>query len=372
MDDRNGYMLSGRRVRRGYDWWWHSLVGTNANSGARQPFFIEYYVINPARGGSVPVLGQQPENQARGIRPSYAMIKAGTWRTGGAVQLHAFYPVTAFSADRSRMDVRIGDNVATESRLRGFVSVAPETALAHPELMSDPGEMSWDLSAEKVISYSVGYGTSPLVRRLGAFQMSWHIAGMLTRYRGRITFNGEEYLVEPDSSSGYQDKNWGDDYTSPWVWLNCNTFRSRESGALLPLTSLVVGGARPVVFGIPLPRRLLVAFSHDGVLHEFNFSKFWTGVRQRFQCPVHEDRVEWNIEAWNRRERIEIHFACPRDAMLAVNYENPDGRKRHNCLLNGGHAAGTVTLWRKVRGRWEHAGSFDGEFGGCEYGEHDA
>ena len=51
MNSRNGYMLSGKRSRRGYDWWWHSLVGVNARTGEKQPFFIEYYVINPALGG---------------------------------------------------------------------------------------------------------------------------------------------------------------------------------------------------------------------------------------------------------------------------------------------------------------------------------
>ena len=48
MDDRNGYMLAGRRARCGYDWWWHSFVGINAKSSERQPFFVEYFVINPA------------------------------------------------------------------------------------------------------------------------------------------------------------------------------------------------------------------------------------------------------------------------------------------------------------------------------------
>jgi type IV pilus assembly protein PilB len=52
-------------------------------------------------------------------------------------------------------------------------------------------------------------------------------------------------------------------------------------------------------------------------------------------CPVLEDRVEWNIDAWDARSRIEIRFACPRPTMLNVNYENPDGQKRHNALWKG-------------------------------------
>jgi hypothetical protein len=238
--------------------------------------------------------------------------------------------------------------------------------------MSDAGSMSWDLRAEKVLPYSVGFGTSPFFRALDAFQMYWHVAGMLARYEGTITFDGEEYRVDPATSSGYQDKNWGRDYTSPWVWLNCNSFTSRKDGRRLELTSLDVGGAQPVVFGLSLPRRLLVAFRHEGELHEFNFSKFWTGSRQRFSCPVATEKVEWNIEAWTRKSRIEIHFACPRDTMLNVNYESPDGRKRHNALWNGGYASGTVTLYRREGRAWVEVDSFDGELGGCEYGEYDS
>jgi hypothetical protein len=371
MGDRNAYMLAGRRACHGYDWWWHSFVGINAKSGEPQPFFIEYFVINPALGNTTVVPGQLAANKAKGVRPSYAMIKAGLWGDGRKAQIHNLYPISDFSADRSRMDVRIGTNIATESHLSGSVSLRSEVASAHPELMSDPGEMSWDLKAEKVLSYSVGYGASRLFRTIDAFQMYWHVAGMLTRYEGRIACNGAEYRVERESSCAYQDKNWGSDYTNPWVWLNCNSFSRRGTGRKLERTSLVVGGARPVVFGRALPRRLLVAFYCEGDLHEFNFSKFWTASRQRFDCPVSADTVEWNIDAWNRRTRVEIHFSCPRATMLSVNYENPSGEKRHNALWNGGYASGSVRLSRRTASGWDEVGTFDGEYGGCEYGEHE-
>jgi hypothetical protein len=370
VDKRNGYMLSGRLARRGYDWWWHSLVGVNARTGEKVPFFIEYYVVNPALGAAEPVLGQLPANRAAGRKPCYAMIKAGRWGEGRATQIHNFYPVSEFGAARDRMEVSVGPNRASETGLSGSVRLSAGDAASHPEYMSDAGEMSWELKAEKVLPYSVGYGTSAPFRAMKAFQMYWHAAGMLTRYEGRITFNGEEYRVEPGTSAGYQDKNWGSDYTSPWVWLNCNNFTSEKTGERLALTSLDVGGAQPVVFGVSLPRRLLVAFRHGGEMHEFNFSKFWTGSRQRFDCPVSPEKVEWNIEAWNRKEKVEIRFSCPRSTMLNVNYENPDGEKRHNALWNGGYASGRLVLFRRAGKGWEEVESFSGELGGCEYGEY--
>lgn len=54
--------------------------------------------------------------------------------------------------------------------------------------------------------------------------------------------------------------------------------------------------------------------------------------------------------------------------MLLVNYEAPDGSKRHNRLWNGGNGIGTIRLFDpdgKLVDRI-HAENI-----GCEYGEYD-
>jgi tocopherol cyclase len=167
MDYRNGYMLqNGLLTRRGYDWWWHSLVGVSRQTDERQPFFIEYFVINPALGGAKPVYGQLSENQRQGIKPSYALLKAGTWKPGKAVQIHNFYGIDDFSARSEPLLVKIGPYILTETNLNGSVSLSSEDAAAHPEYMSETGELSWDLKADKRLSYSVGFGASSLSRAL--------------------------------------------------------------------------------------------------------------------------------------------------------------------------------------------------------------
>ena len=367
---RNGYMLGGSLRDHGYDWWWHSLVGVHAETGERRPFFIEYYVINPALGGSEPVFGQLPENRAAGVKPAYAMLKAGTWGQDSAAQIHNFYGIDEFEADPKWMNVRIGQHTATETHLRGAVELSAADAEAHPEYMSGAGTMSWDLRAMKLLSYSVGPGASRPMRAVEAFAMFWHVQGMLTRYEGEILFNGETYIVSPETSAGYQDKNWGSDYTNPWVWLNCNNLVSRSSGKQLMRTSLDVGGGEPILFGHRLPRKLLIAFYHEGELYEFNFSKLHTRPWQEFNVTVAKARMRWEIVATTRRAKIGIDFSCPRDHMLLVNYEDPAGRKDHNQLWNGGHASGVVKLYRRQGRDFVLVDTFDGELGGCEYGEH--
>ncbi len=367
---RNGYMLDGRLGEKGYDWWWHSLVAENKDTGELRPFFIEYYVVNPALGGAEPVLGQLPANKQKGIRPSYAMIKAGTWGDNSSVQMHNFYGITDFSAAQDTMNVTIDNNTATDTALVGSVKVTPEEAAAHPEYMSGAGEMSWNLSADKLLSYSLGYSTSELFLKLNAFQMWWHMQGMLTQYSGAIIYNGQEYIVRPESSAGYQDKNWGSDYTNPWIWLNCNNFKSTSTGKKLEQTSLDVGGGQPVLFGVPLGEKVIVAFYYEGELHEFNFSKFWMHSGQDLDCGVGDNEVYWNIRAWNGNSAVEIKFTCPKSHMQLFNYENPMGEKNHNQLWNGGHASGTVKLYKKQGLSFTLVDTLEGSLGGCEYGKY--
>lgn len=365
---RNGYMLQGALAKRGYDWWWHSLIGISKRTGQPRPFFIEYFVINPALGGKDPILGQLPENQRQGIRPAYALLKVGSWSENGAVQIHNFYGIEAFAADVDQMNVRIGSHRATETDLKGSVQLSEQEAIEHPEYMSDAGTMSWNLSVKKVLSYSLGWATSALLRSLNAFQMYWHIQGMKTEYEGTIIWSGEEYEVTPQTSSGYQDKNWGQTYSNPWVWLNCNQFTSHATGQKLSLTSLDVGGAQAIFFGISLPRRLIIAFYHEGKLYDFSFSSFWLFPHQQFDFQVTEDEVQWKITASTLFAKIEISFTCPKQTMQRLNYEDPDGNREHRQLWNGGYASGTVKLYRRAGLGFQAIDTFDGAFGGGEYG----
>lgn len=363
---RNGFMLKGKLAKHGYDWWWHSLVGTHESTKEQRPFFVEYFIVNPLLGGDKPLLAQLPEVD----RPSYGMLKAGSWGKDNATQLHNFYPIAEVEAERKVMDVKIGPHKATETHLRGAVAVTPEEVASHPEWMTDAGSMSWDLKATKVLCYNVGYGAGQKMRALNAFQMYWHAQGQLTHYEGEIWYNGERYVVRPETSHGYQDKNWGLDFTNPWVWLNCNNFTSEEAGERQHLTSLNIGGGRPVVFGKAFPRKFLVAFFHEGVLHEYNFSKFWDFPKQKFDVETTDSHVVWDVAAWKKDSKIEVQFQCPKDHMLLFNYENPAGEKKHDKLWNGGHAEGVVKFYQKKHGDYQLIDTFHGSLGGCEYGEH--
>lgn len=68
---------------------------------------------------------------------------------------------------------------------------------------------------------------------------------------------------------------------------------------------------------------------------------------------------------------LKVAAKCRKADMLFVNYESPDGYKRHNRLWNGGNAKGRIKLYEKVDGQWELVDDMYASNMGCEYGEYD-
>ena len=75
--------------------------------------------------------------------------------------------------------------------------------------------------------------------------MYWHAEGMKSYYTGKIILNGKSYTVSPETCYGYADKNWGRDFTSPWVWLSSNHLVSRKTGKQLMNSAFDIGGRPP-------------------------------------------------------------------------------------------------------------------------------
>lgn len=232
--------------------------------------------------------------------------------------------------------------------------------------MCDAGEMSWNLKIEKQIAYNVGCGASRPLRDSEAFEMYWHAEGMKTAYSGEVLWNGRRYTVTPETSWGYADKNWGRDFTSPWVWLSSDNLVSRRTGRRLENSVFDIGGGRPKIGHLALPDKLLAAFWYEGEEFEFNFSKFWTLTRTDFDCHETASQMVWHIEQETPLHRMVTDITCEKKDMLLVNYEAPDGARRHRRLWNGGSGVGTVKLYRGTELIDEIAAANTG----CEYGEY--
>ena len=368
---RNEFMLHGPLAHNGYDWWWHSFTAQDALTGEDKPFFIEFFLCNPALAEDIPVFGQLPENKASGKKPSYLMVKAGTWGEDHC-QLHRFFSwKDVFLHGKAPYMVEASDCTASETILKGSIDISEEEAKAHPEWMCDHGAMSWDLTIDKHIAFNVGYGASKPLRDAEAFDMYWHAEGMKSAYSGEILFNGRKYTVSPDKCYGYADKNWGRDFTSPWVWLSSNCLFSRKTGQYLKNSVFDIGGGRPKIYFVPLDRRLLGVFYYEGQEYDFNFSKLHLMVKTDFSFEETDDTVIWHVRQENIHGAMETEAFCYKKDMLFVNYEAPDGSKLHNRLWNGGNGWGTVKLYDKEDGKLVLADEIEATHIGCEYGEYE-
>lgn len=364
---RNAYTLTGSFARKGYDWWWHSFTGINEKTGEEKSFFVEYYMCNPSNGRRYPILGDAKE----GKKPSYIMVKAGCWGENHC-QLHRFFGWKETKVRKiAPFEIRVEDCYASEHRLSGSIVLSQEQVEKHPEWMCDSGRMEWDLHVNKQIPFHVGYGAGWLLRKLKAFEMYWHAEGMKSQYAGTVVFNGETYKVIPEKSFGYADKNWGSNFTSPWLWLSSNCIYSKLSGRRLTNSVFDIGGGRPKVFGFPLEKRLLGAFLYEGKEYEFNFSKFWTMTGTKFHCHESDEEIVWHVRMENITSVLDVKVRCQKKDMLLINYQSPDGKKRHNRLWNGGNGKGNILLFRKVAGGLELIDDMYVTHVGCEYGEYD-
>ncbi|MBQ6380916.1 MAG: hypothetical protein IJJ41_04880 [Clostridia bacterium] len=369
---RNEWMLKGPLAKKGYDWWWHSLTAEHAKTGEKKPFYIEFFTCNPAHAEKDPVIVWHDEvARQSGKRPSYLMVNVGFWGKEHG-QLHRFFSLRDVALHAfPPFSIKAEDCYLDETRTCGSVKITPEEAAAHPEWMCDAGEMTWDLTIQKQIAFHVGYGASKFFRTINAFEMFWHAEGIKTIYGGKITLNGEEYIVRPETCNGYADKNWGGDFTSPWVWLSSNNLTSRITGKKLTNSAFEIGGGRPKIYFLALNRKLLGSFYYEGKDYEFNFAKFWTGSGTKFACRETEDEIQWHVTQTTFTAKLDTYIRCKKEEMLNINYEAPNGTKRHNRLWNGGTGTGILKLYERKGKEFVLVDEIYAEGIGCEYGEYD-
>lgn len=338
-EKRNMYMLKGPLKRRGYDWWRHFFTGVNKQTGEQKAFFIEYFIINPARSPQNVVIGN---NGA--ARPSYVMIKAGTWGRN-ACQITNFYPSEDFHKSKRHLEISVGPCCLSESVLAGKVECSQQDIQYHPEYMSDAGSLAWNLKLEKTITSSNNRYTNWFARNFRGSDMYWHCQGMKTDYTGFVVFNGVEYTVTPERSYGSSDKFWGKNLESPWLWLSSNHLVSQMNGQSLKNSALSVGEFCPDRFG--RKRKIMVSFVLEGKKYEFISNKNSRNPSINYSFFDSNENLHLTMTATNRESLIDVDIFCPKADALAIMRENPMGLRCFQKMWNCGNANGKLKLFKK-------------------------
>ena len=93
-------------------------------------------------------------------------------------------------------------------------------------------------------------------------------------------------------------------------------------------------------------------------------------VKTEFAFEERETDVIWRVRQENKSAVMETEITCQKKDMLLVNYEAPDGSKKHNRLWNGGNGVGTIKLYEKNDGETVLIDEIEATHIGCEYGEY--
>ncbi|MGN1145071.1 MAG: hypothetical protein ACI4R5_01380 [Acetatifactor sp.] len=391
---RNAYMLRGSLAKRGYMRFWHSFTGTAIGTGVTRTFFVEYFIINPALGGSQPILGQHPYFKKRGMKPSYVMIKAGVFPTAVTAaqanaacgithtesdtasdvlptdtllegrQLHAFYPVTSLKVAQNPLYIQVEECLCSENRIAGLVEVTKQEA-RHRSFMTDAGYMEWDLEVHKSIACHTGAIANPFFCALNALDSFWHGEGIRTAYSGNVILDGVTYEVTPEDSYGYADKHWGRSFNRPWLQLASCKLKSERTGKELKYSALAIDGCCPKFLCFPLKPRLALQLTYTG--EDFTFGIPGSFSRAKWKAKETNKRFIWHIKAQNKNALVKISMSSKKELLLPIDYEAPDGTKAAVPLYGGGNAVGAVELYRIVPEGRQWIDTLIIENGFCEF-----
>ena len=347
---RNAYMLQGPLGKKGYVRWWHSFTGIQPETKETRTFFVEYMIVNPALGTDAPIWGQHPYYKKRGMKPSYAMVKAGVFPDASGnngKQLHGFYPISSLIVAQNPLHIEMEDCLLSETRIMGTIDVAEDEAY-HRFLMTDSGYMKWNLEIHKTIACHTGAVASPLSSILGVLQSFWHGEGIRSYFRGTVVLDGVTYQVSTDNCYGYADKHWGRSYNIPWLQLASCNLLSERTGKELKHSAFALDGCCPKFLCFPLRRKLMIQLTYTGEDFEYHFARPGSFSRCKWKVKETNKRFIWHMKAQNKTSVINISLSCTKDGMMPLNYETPEGKVSKYPLLAGSCGTGTIAIYRRV------------------------
>ena len=191
--------------------WWFNIQNPEIYQGGKRSkkYFEGWYYKNVHQSGKhafalIPGVSIESKKE----RHAFIQLMDGT---GGKSHYYEF-PYEDFTADNHILEVRIGDNYFSESKIevnlpdiKGVLSISNLTPLINSTF--NPGIMGW-------------YSFTPMM------QCYHGIVSMHHRINGTLTHDGNTW--DYNNGIGYIEKDWGTSFPKCWFWTQCNTFESEE------------------------------------------------------------------------------------------------------------------------------------------------
>ena len=346
--DRDSFMLHGALAKQGFDVWRHCIHGVSETTGKERTFILDFGGINPQLREEEPVFAKD------GTRPSYFAVMACICGEEGSV-LTRYFPWDRVSTDTA-LDVLVSasDCFLSETRTMGRIEVSAEDVEKNPTVHPEAGKLIWDLKIKKLIALNLGYSTSGPLRDTEIMDAYWHTEGLISEYDGVLEWNGEKYLVKPETSYGYADKVWGKNAGPRWEYISCCDLTSKKNGKLKNSAFSFGIGTQINVGPINTKEALAGGIYLEGETYEYNFAKMWMLTRSHTAEKRNGKKCVFAIAEETPLSRMKLKVTCDRNQMRELRMETTAGDLRR--MLVGGDGQAERIIERKkvsLKNKWE-------------------
>jgi len=262
--------------------------------------WIRYTMVAPLRGDATCSLWFM------------AMDPAGDVRLGRKVS----HPVEQLVAEPEPFRLRIADSELSDRGMAGGFD-----------------DVSWELSWTPSRPPHPYEHVHPLLRRGRIAKTVLTLPHADLAVHGTVTFDGRELAL--DGARGGQAHLWGSKHANRWAWVHCNDFPGHEGAFVDGVSVFVPRFGRELGPNTPVVGRLL---DDDFVAN---------GPLSVVRAPSSFDLTGWKFEATARRRRIVCEVRAPRESLVGVTYDDPDGQKAY--CYNSEASSMSVSVYDKTR-----------------------
>ncbi len=366
----NRYQLNGALKKNGINIWRYTFNGVETVTGLERKFFVELSMVNPFLSQSEVVLGfksrvnistEDLQNVLAGtssaqkiqsesiLTPSYVVIRAGVLGAG-AKEICEYHSIRQVEIAPKTFQIKVGNCIFTEEKICGRMDVSLSDLHERPELLCNPGIISWELRYDIRSGFDKGFENR---------DYTWLATGARTVFAGTVTLDGKEYSVVPKKSFGYLDRNWGKTLPPTWIHLSSANLTSLISGKTLTESSFAVQGM--------YDEKMTVLSDFEG--NKISFTD--NCVNEFSQLPESEEgeKLHWMVSANNKSYVIDVDIFCIADLMFVRSIELPEGGRKILKVLSGGTGNGEIRLYKKIKKNLELIEHAKIQNCLCEYGK---
>lgn len=367
------YLLRGNLRTEGFERWRYVFSGISKSTGQTRVFFVEMYIVNPALSPDEAVISQksrpvidmseaisQPVVAGEiSVKPSYIAVKCGYFGKNGK-HMNKFLPSSQISWNKDTGKINAGNFEFSTEMIFGTLSVTDEELENAPELLCCSGEMSWNLTMEKI------YEAKAFCQKKGEV---WNPSATKAFFSGIVVCDGEEFSVEQKTSFGYHDKTWSKVFGKQYYHISSSRLSDVISGTMLYDSYFVF---ETDSFG-----KMKFQLKLGEQVYRFDRSAFFKCFKETHECvqvPSHEgqkEKLHWSLSIHKGKLIIDIDVYCNAEELFVRNYEIPQGNRTLMKILSCGEGRGEIKIFKKVKQNLEmisHIGIYNciSEYGRIE------